>query len=66
MNIHNEVKKICPKKSDVYFNQLESKITVILDSDIGEDKRWSLQQKILSFIGSRMLHYTYRTVSIMW
>jgi hypothetical protein len=66
VNIHTEIRKMCPSYSSCFFNNQSESITILLDSDIGKDKRKQLQAEILNYLGRKMLHGTYNTIKIMW
>ena len=66
INIHEEIKKMCPPNSSVYFSQSQHQVSIILESAIEKSELSFLQGKILSFLGGRMLHDTYNTVKVLW
>lgn len=65
-NFIDQLRAMCPIKSKVYYNQNVSSISVFLDSDIGVVKRDALKCNILSFVGSKMLHDSIKTVNLYW
>lgn len=65
-NFIDQVRAMCPIKSKVYYNQSVSSISVFLDYDIGVLKRDALKCNILSFVGSKMLHDSIKTVNLYW
>jgi len=65
-NFFDVIKSFCPSDSNVYFNDKESKITVILDEYISEEHVSNIQNKIHAYIGSKMLHDSYRNIFVMW
>lgn len=62
----DQIRAMCPIESKVYYNQNVSSISVFLDYDIGVVKRDALKCNILSFVGSKMLHDSIKTVNLYW
>ena len=65
-NFFDMIRSFCPSDSNVYFNDKDSKITVILEEFVNKEQVSNIQNKIHAYIGSKMLHDSYRTVFVMW
>jgi hypothetical protein len=65
-NFYDNIRALCPKDSDVYFDDSIQSITVILDRFKNKAEVDRIQSKIHSYISNKMLQDSFRTVKVMW